>query len=123
MHTLRHTAAMNLLTAGVDTSTIALWLGHEQERTTHIYLHADLEQIQRAGGRLARMRRRATSRRLRPPLTSGRDLAAVWVPTVLHDGHPLLQLRQRGRNLPASVAGMHRGQHELGPSSLSRCSR
>jgi hypothetical protein len=39
MHTLRHTAAMNLLTAGVDTSTIALWLGHEQERTTHIYLH------------------------------------------------------------------------------------
>jgi hypothetical protein len=38
MHTLRHTAAMNLLTAGVDTSTIALWLGHEQERTTHLYL-------------------------------------------------------------------------------------
>ena len=42
MHTLRHTAAMMLLSAGVDTSTIALWLGHEQERTTHIYLHADL---------------------------------------------------------------------------------
>jgi len=40
MHVLRHTAAMMLLTAGVDTSTIALWLGHEQERTTHIYLHA-----------------------------------------------------------------------------------
>ncbi|MCA1680923.1 MAG: site-specific integrase, partial [Actinobacteria bacterium] len=40
MHTLRHTAAMMLLTAGVDTSTIALWLGHEQERTAHIYLHA-----------------------------------------------------------------------------------
>ena len=36
MHVLRHTAAMMLLTAGVDTSTIALWLGHEQERTTHI---------------------------------------------------------------------------------------
>jgi len=27
-HTLRHTAAMTLLRAGVDTSTIALWLGH-----------------------------------------------------------------------------------------------
>ena len=39
---LRHTAAMALLNAGADTSTIALWLGHEQERTTHIYLHADL---------------------------------------------------------------------------------
>lgn len=47
MHTMRHTAAMNLLAAGVDTSTIALWLGHEQERTTHIYLHADLELKQR----------------------------------------------------------------------------
>lgn len=48
MHSLRHTAAMMLLHAGVDTSTIALWLGHEQERTTHIYLHADLELKQRA---------------------------------------------------------------------------
>ncbi|MGH8566366.1 MAG: tyrosine-type recombinase/integrase [Gammaproteobacteria bacterium] len=48
MHVLRHTAAMMLLTAGVDTSTIALWLGHEQERTTHVYLHADLALKQRA---------------------------------------------------------------------------
>jgi integrase/recombinase XerD len=41
-HVLRHTAAMRLLRAGVDTSVIALWLGHEQIRTTQIYLHADL---------------------------------------------------------------------------------
>ena len=41
-HTLRHTAAMCLLRAGVDTSVIALWLGHEQAETTQIYLHADL---------------------------------------------------------------------------------
>jgi len=40
--TNRHTAAMRLLRAGVDTSVIALWLGHEQIRTTQIYLHADL---------------------------------------------------------------------------------
>jgi integrase/recombinase XerD len=52
MHTLRHTAAMNLLAAGIDTSTIALWLGHEQERTTHIYLHADLELKQRTLDRI-----------------------------------------------------------------------
>ena len=52
MHTMRHTAAMNLLTAGVDTSTIALWLGHEQERTTHIYLHADLALKQRTLDRI-----------------------------------------------------------------------
>lgn len=42
MHTLRHTAAMRLLHAGVDTTMIALWLGHEQVATTGIYLHADL---------------------------------------------------------------------------------
>src|ERR1039458_4697389 len=41
-HVLRHTAAMRLLQAGVDTTVIALWLGHEQVETTQIYLHADL---------------------------------------------------------------------------------
>ena len=41
-HVLRHTAAMRLLRAGVDTSVIALWLGHEQIETTKVYLHADL---------------------------------------------------------------------------------
>ena len=33
---------MRLLHAGVDTSVIALWLGHESADTTQIYLHADL---------------------------------------------------------------------------------
>ncbi|HUO70625.1 MAG TPA: tyrosine-type recombinase/integrase [Solirubrobacteraceae bacterium] len=47
MHSLRHTAAMTLLRVGIDTATIALWLGHEQERTTRVYLHADLELKQR----------------------------------------------------------------------------
>jgi site-specific recombinase XerD len=42
LHTLRHTAAMQLLHAGVDTSVIALWLGHERVETTQIYLHTDL---------------------------------------------------------------------------------
>ena len=41
-HMLRHTAAMELLQAGVDTTAIALWLGHESVETTHIYLEADL---------------------------------------------------------------------------------
>ena len=41
-HVLRHTTAMRLLHAGVDTSVIALWLGHESVDTTQIYLHADL---------------------------------------------------------------------------------
>ena len=41
-HTLRHTAAMDLLRRGVDLSVIALWLGHESSETTQIYLHADM---------------------------------------------------------------------------------
>lgn len=52
MHVLRHTAAMTLMGAGIDTSTIALWLGHEQERTTHVYLHADLALKQRTLDRI-----------------------------------------------------------------------
>ena len=47
-HVLRHTTAMRLLHAGVDTTVIALWLGHEDTRTTQIYLHADLVLKERA---------------------------------------------------------------------------
>jgi integrase len=47
-HVLRHTAAMRLLEAGVDTTVIALWLGHEQVDTTAIYLHAHLGIKERA---------------------------------------------------------------------------
>ena len=41
-HVLRHTAAMELLQAGVDCSVIALWLGHESMETTQVYLHAHM---------------------------------------------------------------------------------
>ena len=47
-HTLRHTAAMALLHAGVDIAVIALWLGHESIQTTQAYLHADMTLKQRA---------------------------------------------------------------------------
>ena len=33
---------MTLLHAGVDTTVIALWLGHADIRSTQAYLHADL---------------------------------------------------------------------------------
>ncbi len=39
---------MRLLHAGVDTSVIALWLGHESVETTQIYVHADLTLKERA---------------------------------------------------------------------------
>ena len=45
---LRHTNAMRLLHADVDTTVIALWLGHEQVETTQMYLHADLAIKERA---------------------------------------------------------------------------
>ena len=47
-HTLRHTTAMNLLHAGVDSTVIALWLGHESVEATQIYLHADMAIKERA---------------------------------------------------------------------------
>jgi integrase/recombinase XerD len=57
-HVHRHPFARRILAAnrhfflafrgGIDTSVIALWLGHEQIETTQIYLHADLEIKERA---------------------------------------------------------------------------
>lgn len=41
-HVLRHSAAMELLQAGVDRAMIAIWLGHESVETTQIYLDANL---------------------------------------------------------------------------------
>ena len=52
-HTLRHTAAMNLLHAGVDITVTALWLGHESPATTRIYLHADMALKEQAIARTA----------------------------------------------------------------------
>ena len=47
-HVLRHSCAMSLLQAGVDTTVIALWLGHADVRSTQPYLHADLAIKERA---------------------------------------------------------------------------
>jgi site-specific recombinase XerD len=41
-HVLRHSCAMSLLQSGVDTTVIALWLGHTDVRSTQPYIHADL---------------------------------------------------------------------------------
>jgi integrase/recombinase XerD len=71
-HVLRHTTAMRLLHAGVDTSVIALWLGHVSVDTTQIYLHADLELKQKA---LARTRPpNSRTGRYQPP-----DTLMAWL--------------------------------------------
>ncbi len=71
-HVLRHTTAMRLLHAGVDTSVIALWLGHVSVDTTQIYLHADLALKEQA---LARTRPpNGRTGRYRPP-----DSLLAWL--------------------------------------------
>lgn len=52
-HVLRHTAAMELLQAGVDRSVIALWLGHESVETTQMYLDANLALKEQALAKIA----------------------------------------------------------------------
>jgi site-specific recombinase XerD len=47
-HVLRHSCAMSLLQARVDTAVIALWLGHADVRSTDTYIHADLTIKERA---------------------------------------------------------------------------
>jgi site-specific recombinase XerD len=66
-HTLRHTAAMSLLHAGVDSTVIALWLGHESIEATQIYLHADMQIKERALARTTPAN--TTPGRYRPPDT------------------------------------------------------
>lgn len=65
-HTLRHSAAMDLLQHGVDRTVIALWLGHESVETTQIYLHADISLKERALARTNPLQS-APSTRYQPP--------------------------------------------------------
>jgi site-specific recombinase XerD len=66
-HVLRHTAAMELLQAGVDCSVIALWLGHESMETTQIYLHAHMALKEAALAKVTPMKGGRTNGRYRPP--------------------------------------------------------
>ena len=47
-HVLRHSCAMSLLQSGVDTTVIALWLGHAGVRSTDAYVHADMTITEKA---------------------------------------------------------------------------
>lgn len=61
-HVLRHSAAMELLQAGVDCSVIALWLGHESIETTQTYFHAHLALKEAALAKLKPYERGKTTR-------------------------------------------------------------
>ena len=63
---------MRLLHAGVDTSVIALWLGHVGIETTQIYIHADMTLKEKA---LERTRPpKSRHGRYRPP-----DTLLAWL--------------------------------------------
>lgn len=63
-HSFRHATAMALLEANVPTEVIALYLGHESPKTTHLYVEASLAMKKQA---LAKVNPpRAASRRFRP---------------------------------------------------------
>jgi site-specific recombinase XerD len=47
-HVLRHSCAMSLLQARVDSTVIALWLGHTDISSTQQYIHADMTIKERA---------------------------------------------------------------------------
>ena len=47
-HVLRHSCAMSLLQARVDSTVIALWLGHADTGSTQQYIHADMTIKERA---------------------------------------------------------------------------
>ena len=106
-HTLRHSAAMALLHAGVDPVTIALWMGHESPRSTQPYIHADLKLKEKA---LARTSPPTTKTgRYRPP-----DKLLAFL-----EGLGLCRLpdmRERGRQ---GFPGDRR--HNRGPGIRSAC--
>lgn len=52
-HVMRHSCAMAMRAAGLDGTTIALWLGHSSPASSRPYLHAGLELKQRALDRTA----------------------------------------------------------------------
>lgn len=118
MHTLRHTAAMRLLHAGVDIVVIALWLGHEQIATTHIYLHADMSQKERAIARVTPPS--TTPGRYQPPgarIHRGGDqegLAGHRYPEIFQQDEPAdgqVPIVKQDRLQVSEKPGQRRGRH------------
>jgi site-specific recombinase XerD len=97
-HTLRHTAAMDLLQAGADTAVIALWLGHATTRSNPA-LPARRPQNQRTGARAGRAAAGRT-----PPLHASRSAARVPRKPVIMPA-PSPEIAAPGRETPPRTAG------------------
>ena len=70
-HSFRHSTAMALLEADVPTEVIALYLGHESPKTTHLYVEASLAMKKQA---LAKVEPPPTQAVSVPPRRSGPPL-------------------------------------------------
>ncbi|MFZ1286966.1 MAG: tyrosine-type recombinase/integrase [Candidatus Phosphoribacter sp.] len=112
-HTLRHTAAMALMTAGVDTSVIALWLGHQNATTTHIYLHADMSIKENMPSPESphRARRQGTT----DPPTSSSTSSNTYEHRVHREGYA-------ARAAPAHTADQHEHQPRQGDLGITATS-
>ena len=95
-HTLRHTCAMNLLQSGIDSPTIALWLGHATPKATTVYLHADLALKEQALARTAPPT--VSRRRYQPPDALLTFLDPVVMPTLPTTPPPLTTQNSRTRD-------------------------
>src|SRR6266568_7105024 len=99
-HVLRHSAAMRLLNAGVDTSVIALWMGHENIGN-HTGLHPRRLGTQRTGDRPHRPARHSAR-----PLPATRHRTGLPRRTVIM---PNTRSRERSpppiRRRPAGITG------------------
>ena len=111
-HTLRHTAAMALLHAGVDTSVIALWLGHQSPVTTHIYLHADMTIKERA---LARVPSRTAPPAATGPLTTSSTSSKDYEDQAHRGGYAARATPAK----PAEQHEHHHSHHDLGITGTS----
>jgi site-specific recombinase XerD len=75
-HTIRHTAAVHMLNAGVDVNVIRSWLGHADLRTTNVYAEINLATKRKAIESCAP--RGVDGRARRPSWKRSRDLLA-WL--------------------------------------------
>jgi site-specific recombinase XerD len=73
-HTLRHSAAVHLVAAGVDLTVIRSWMGHAHLDTTNLYAQANLETKRRALERID-----AGARPEKPPPWKQDDDALSWL--------------------------------------------
>ena len=66
LHSLRHTFATNLVSAGVDIYTVSRLLGHSDIRTSMIYAKVNVDLLQKAVRLLSS-----------PPSWSGKEITSV----------------------------------------------